>query len=134
MAEVDHYEKIANQFEIRFLEVGTVLQPRNVVALEALAFAYTSAGEYHKGLAIDRKLVAAEPGNPMILYNLACSLSLVGEIDECLQTLELAIAEGYEDWRHMERDPDLLNARRDPRYGRLRNALRRPFRDTDDSA
>lgn len=128
----DLFQQLADQFEIAFLERGTEIQPRNIGALEALAFAYTRTGEYQRGLAIDRRLAEAWPHNPMILYNLACSLSLVGDLDACVDTLQEAINLGYDDWRHMDADEDLENLRADPRYAGLRKRICPPSHDADE--
>jgi hypothetical protein len=59
-----------------------------------------------------------------VRYNLACSLALVGRIDESFDELARAISNGYDDADHLEADEDLAALRGDPRYAALLLALR----------
>ena len=103
-------------FEIEFYERVIERSPDSVDVLMALGDDYTKAGRYREGLAIDLKLAKLRSNDPVVHYNLACSYSLLGQVDEALETLRRAIALGYRDFNHMQRDPDLENVRRDPRY------------------
>ncbi len=103
-------------FEIQFYERVIKRNPNSVDVLMALGDDYTKAGRYREGLAIDLKLAKLRSNDPVVHYNLACSYSLLGQVDEALETLRRAIAVGYRDFSHMQRDPDLENVRRDPRY------------------
>ena len=87
--------------------------------LESLGNAYTRCGRIEDGLAVDRRLVAIIPKSPIAHYNLACSLSLLGKIDEAIESLEHAVRLGYNDFDYLEHDPDLANVRRDGRYRSL---------------
>jgi hypothetical protein len=51
-----------------------------------------------------------------IAYDRACCLALAGRKDEALAQLEVAIAAGFQDFAHMERDSDLESLRGDPRW------------------
>lgn len=96
-------------FEIEFFE-GLIAQDENFVdALIPLGDAYTKAGEYEKGLKIDLKLSRLRPNDPLVHYNLACSFSLLGEIDLSYDALERAIMLGYDDFKHLVKDMDLKN-------------------------
>jgi tetratricopeptide (TPR) repeat protein len=109
-------DRLALEFEIGFFERVLAHEPHNLAALEVLGHAYTRAGEIEKGLEIDRRLAALLPRNAIVHYNLACSLSLLGRIDEALDVLRRAISLGYSDFEFLARDPDLVNVRRDARY------------------
>ena len=112
-------KKTSVVFEIEFYEKLLVQKEDFVDALIPLAEAYTKAGEYHKGLAVDKKLSVLKSDDPVVHYNLACSYSLVGEVDLALQTLQQAIALGYKDFGYMNQDPDLSLVRKDQRYKKL---------------
>jgi tetratricopeptide (TPR) repeat protein len=112
-------ERLALDFEIGFFEKVLLHDPENLDALEVLGHAYTRAGRIEKGLEVDRKLVRMLPENALAHYNLACSLSLLGRIDEALESLERALALGYSDFDYLAQDPDLENVRRDGRYKAL---------------
>ncbi|MFH2137960.1 MAG: tetratricopeptide repeat protein [Candidatus Omnitrophota bacterium] len=103
-------------FEIDFFEKLIQDNADYVDALIPLAENYTKAGDYENGLRIDKKLVKLRPDDAVIRYNLACSYSILGEIDKALATLRKAIDLGYSDFKFIEQDPDLLNLRKDLRY------------------
>jgi hypothetical protein len=47
---------------------------------------------------------------------LACSYALLEKIDDSIDALKKAIILGYDDFRHMQFDPDLKNLQADARY------------------
>jgi len=103
-------------FEIDFYERLLKEKPRFVQALIALGEAYTKKGFFKKGLLIDTRLAKLRPHDATVRYNLACSYSLLGEIEKALQQLRLSIRLGYADFEHMDKDPDLENLRNHPDY------------------
>lgn len=103
-------------FEIRFFENILRDRPDFDQALIALGEAYTRKGLYQEGLKVDEKLARLRPDDPMVLYNLACSYSLLERVDESLSTMKAAIFYGYEDFEHLKNDADLLNLRQDKRF------------------
>ena len=103
-------------FEISFYERLVKGNPNFVDALIPLAEAYTRKGLYEKGLQVDRRLARLRKHDPVVHYNLACSLALVGKKDEAFSALERAIRLGYHDFDHLKKDSDLKNLRDDPRF------------------
>lgn len=97
--------------EIRFYESLTKERPNFIQALISLGNAYTSKGFYKEGLAVDRRLVQLKPEDPIIHYNLACSLSLLGEVEEAYTQLKKAVLLGYDEFSYILQDPDLENVR-----------------------
>ena len=63
------------------------------------------------------------PGEPTFHYNLACSYSLLGELDAAFGALDRAIELGYDEVDHLRRDPDLENLRGDRRYHQILRKL-----------
>ncbi|MDP3980841.1 MAG: hypothetical protein Q8Q33_05450 [Chlamydiota bacterium] len=112
------------EFEIAFYEKLLEKDPFFIDALIPLAEDYTRIGEFEKGLKTDQTLARLEPNNPVIHYNLACSLSLSGEMETAIHTLERAVELGYRDFSHMERDPDLENLRKTQFYSALKEKIR----------
>lgn len=110
-------------FEIGFYENLLKEKPDFIQALIALGDAYTKRGFYQKGLQIDKRLVQLKPDDPIVFYNLACSYSLLGLIDEGLDALKRAIKLGYRDFRWLEKDPDLENLRKTPEYNLIIKGL-----------
>jgi len=103
-------------FEITFYNGLIAKNPKFAEALIALGDLYTKAGMYKEGLAVDEQLVQLRPNDPIVLYNLACSYSLLKKIDMAYRAFKKAINCGYSDFDYLERDDDLLNLRRDRRF------------------
>ena len=106
-------------FEISFFERLIKQNPNYVDALIPLAELYTRKGLYDKGLKVDRHLAELRKHDPIVHYNLACSLALASKKDEALEVLEKAVELGYSDFDHLKRDNDLQNLRADPRFQSL---------------
>jgi tetratricopeptide (TPR) repeat protein len=111
--------RIGGDFEVRILEAALKSDNDNFDVLFALGNAYTQAGRYEEGLKIDMRLSELEPDNPVVHYNLACSLSLLSKIDEAIEELERSFELGYREYNHTVSDPDLENVKKDKRFGEL---------------
>lgn len=107
------------EFEIHFYEKLLRAYPDFVDVLVPLGDAYTRRGLYDKGLQIDVRLTQLRPEDALAWYNLACSYSLLNRIDEACEALRQAAALGYRDVDYVQKDPDLLNLRRSPKYRQL---------------
>lgn len=103
-------------FELRFLEEVLAQDPCHEEALMLLGHAYTRQGDYERGRQIDERLTRLRPADPTAFYNLACSHSLLGQLDEAVTALARAVSLGYRDLAHILKDPDLVQLRRDPRF------------------
>jgi len=121
--EQDDLERL--DFEIEFFEAVLARTPDYFDVLNALAYDYTARGLYEKGLDADRRLAQLRPKDAGVIYNLACSLSLTGHIDEAFTTLARAVFLGYRDFLHINEDPDLEPLRRDPRFRTFLELARR---------
>ena len=106
-------------FEIRFLEDLLARGGERADLLAHLGYLYTRAGRHLDALAVDQRMVALRPNDPIAHYNLACSYSNLGRIEQGFRALEKALALGYRDFDHMQRDEDLANLRRHPRWNEL---------------
>lgn len=98
-------------FEIKFYEEILKQQPDFINVLIPLGDVYTHKGFYKEGLAVDEKLTQLLPNDPIVYYNLACSLSLVGRPIESLTKLKKAVVLGYDEFSFMSQDSDLDNVR-----------------------
>ena len=103
-------------FEIEFCERLLQKRPHFIQALSLLGDLYTKKGFYLKGLKVDEMLSLLKPHDPVVLYNLACSYSLLNEKDKALCSIKQAINCGYDDFDHIESDTDLDNLRSDSRF------------------
>ncbi|HYE31831.1 MAG TPA: hypothetical protein VEH27_10400 [Methylomirabilota bacterium] len=110
--------------EIGFLEGVTKRDPSYVDALQILGDDYTKRGRFTDGLQIDERLSTLRPSDPLVFYNLACSYSLMGKLEEGVSALERALLLGYRDFKWMIEDPDLENLRKSPFYTRVRARVR----------
>ncbi len=97
-------------------------------ALFPLAELYTQLGQYDKGLNVDLKLAQLYPEDCAVIYNLACSYSLCGQLDDAIDTLKKAIGLGWDDVEHMQTDPDLEAVRQHPLFSALLNQLNKRSR------
>ena len=112
----EHLKQEDIDFEIAFYNGLIEKNPNFVEALVALGDLYTKAGMYREGLSVDETLVQLKPEDPVVLYNLACSYSLLKDIDKAFRTFKKAINRGYYDFEHLEHDSDLSNLRKDRRF------------------
>jgi tetratricopeptide (TPR) repeat protein len=115
----------ALDIQIQFMEGVVRRDPRYVEALQLLGDNYTKRGRYSEGLGVDERLAALEPENPLVFYNLACSYALLDRFDDAADSIERALSLGYRDFKWMARDPDLKKLRSHPRYGIIREKIRR---------
>ncbi|MDD5618557.1 MAG: hypothetical protein PHG69_05630 [Candidatus Omnitrophica bacterium] len=106
-------------FEIEFYENILKDRPDFVEALKALAELYTKSGKYDKGLELDKRLIGLVPEDDIVYYNLACSYSLLQDIDNSLEAIKKAVKLGYSDFSYMHNDPDLENLRKDRRFAEV---------------
>lgn len=117
-------EKRDLDIEIGFLEGLVDRDPSFVDALQLLGDDYTRRGKFLAGLRIDQKLACLRPRDPLVFYNLACSLCLTKRFQEAIDALEQSINLGYRDFRWLAEDPDLSELRKQPVYRRIRAKLR----------
>lgn len=103
-------------FEVRFYEKILERKPDFIEALMALGDIYTKQGRYEDGLKVDQRLAVLRPDDDTVFYNLACSYSLVNNVDEALVSIKRAVDCGYDNFDYLERDNDLDNLRRDKRF------------------
>lgn len=111
-------------FEIKFYEKVLKESPDFVEALLVLGDLYTRTGFYEKGLRIDQRLTKLRPKEAIVFYNLACSQSLLNNLDAAWESLGRAVDLGYNDWQFMSKDPDLEKLRKDERFQGLLESLK----------
>jgi tetratricopeptide (TPR) repeat protein len=71
-----------------------------------------------------RKVADAHPENAPVVYNLACALAQTGRIEEAMAALDDAADAGFMDFRHMQKDPDLVPLRGRAEFAALIERLR----------
>lgn len=116
----DHRARILfSDFEVGLSRAVLDSNPRHARALEMLGQALTRAGRHNEALEADLRLARLRPKDPVAFYNLACSYSNLENLDAAFDALRRAFDLGYRDYRHLLRDPDLENVRRDRRFKSL---------------
>lgn len=96
---------------LTLLEAVAASMPGDAEALRALADQYTEEGFHAEGLAADLRLASRFPEDPLVHYNLACSLSLTGDLEAALRALQRSVKLGYGDFKHLMSDQDLAALR-----------------------
>ena len=74
------------------------------------------AGRYDEARRLLREGLEAKPGNPSILYDLACVEALAGEPDTALELLNEAIAKNERFREYAQKDDDLASIRGNARF------------------
>lgn len=110
---------ILSSFQVGLSKAVLESNPKDVRALEMLGQALTRSGKHDEALEADLRLAGLRPKDPIAFYNLACSYSHLDNLDAAFDALHRAFDLGYRDYRHLLRDPDLENVRRDRRFKRL---------------
>jgi len=111
--------------EISFLEGLIRRDAQYVEALQILGDDYTRRGRLEDGLKVDQQLSQLQPRSPIVFYNLACSHSLTGELDQAASALEKALNLGYRDFTWLAKDPDLHQLRQHPLYRSIESKIQK---------
>ena len=69
------------------------------------------------------RAIEIDPEDPVVLYNVACNLATLGELESAIEYLDSAIQHGTVSAAWMRNDEDLANLRSDPRYSKLLEQL-----------
>ncbi len=112
-------EGLVRSFELELYSAFLSSEPNNLEILVEVGNLYTRLGQFKEGLKVDEKLVKINPKEAIFHYNLACSQSLLGQIDLAIESLKHAIALGYRNFDYLVKDADLENARKDRRFQEL---------------
>jgi quercetin dioxygenase-like cupin family protein len=76
------------------------------------------AGRYDEARRLLYEGLEAKPGNPSIIYDLACVEALAGESDRALELLNEAVAANERFSEYAQTDEDFASIRDDPRFPR----------------
>jgi tetratricopeptide (TPR) repeat protein len=100
------------------LAVGGVPGAHDVSAWEWVftAAPHLRAGDHEAAKATIREGLEEKPGNPSLLYHLACAEALAGERDAALEHLNAAVAAAERFRDYARDDEDFASIRDDPRF------------------
>ena len=108
-----------SDFELDFFEAVLRRNAKSVAVLRCLGELLARKGLYERSLELDQQLVTLLPDDGVARYNLACSLAMVGSKQKAIEELARAIEQGYDDFHHIEIDPDLDGLRDEPAFDAL---------------
>ena len=111
---------------LRKAEERLKLQPDDTRARYMGANALVALGEREIGLEWARAAAAAEPDEPMLLYNIGCIYSLAGQIEEAIDALTRSVDFGLTQRGWFEHDNNLDPLREHPRFRALMERLAPP--------
>ncbi len=99
------------------------LNPDDARALYLGAGALVQLGDGERGLDWTRRAYAIDSEDPSVLYNVACSYSNMGRVDDAIACLEKAVQNGFGHREWFENDSDLDPLRGDERFQALMKRL-----------
>lgn len=75
--------------------------------------------DFAKSAALFAQAIAQGDHDPSTYYNAACAFALIGQSEKAFQLLESAIAQGWSDAEHLQKDSDFNSLHADPRWTKL---------------
>lgn len=127
-ATIRRIADLSDRFEQDVLEQALRQNPNDFESLVRLGELYSRAGRSEDGLTVDLQLVLMAPSDPIVRYNLACSLAMTRQVDASVAALREAIRLGYVDVDHLMNDPDLSEVRKHARFDGILRLLQRATR------
>jgi serine/threonine protein kinase/tetratricopeptide (TPR) repeat protein len=97
--------------QIRLVDEHLELNPDDPRACILGAGAHAHVGDAERSAFFAGRAMAADPDDPMLLYNVSCAYALLGRTEDALTALEQAVDRGFGDKGWMEHDSDLDSVR-----------------------
>ena len=108
---------------LRVIERHVELYPEDARALYLGTGVLIEVGDTKRSLEWAARALAIDPEESAILYNVACTYSLLGEKEQALDCLEKAVRNGFGHKAWVENDPDFTSLRNLPRFQALLQRL-----------
>jgi serine/threonine protein kinase/tetratricopeptide (TPR) repeat protein len=109
--------------QIRLVDEHLELNPDDPRACILGAGAHARVGDAERSAFFAGRAIAADPDDPMLLYNVACTYAVLNRIDDALNALEQAVDRGFGDKGWMENDSDLDSLHGNQRYNALHQKM-----------
>ncbi|MGK2961471.1 MAG: protein kinase domain-containing protein [Gemmatimonadaceae bacterium] len=107
----------------RLIDQHLEMNPDDPRACVLAAIAHAALNDPEKSVMFANRALAADPDDPMLLYNVACNYAQLDRVDDSLDALERAVDKGWGDKAWLEHDSDLDSIRSSPRYKQIIQAL-----------
>lgn len=117
---LENDKKFSAAFEL-YQKVHHDAPENNVITFKLAGLAY-SRGDFASSAKYYALL--APNGNPTVLYNMACSLSMAGEERKALEALEDAVQKGFNQLSVMKKDPDLAAIRDTKKFAQILKSVK----------
>jgi tetratricopeptide (TPR) repeat protein len=111
------------QRTLKLIEERLELNPDDARATNLGAGLMAKAGDRDRTIDYIRRSLAIDPEDSGMLYNIACSYSLISMPEEALSSLETALDNGFGHKEWLEHDSDLDSIRATPRFQALTQAM-----------
>jgi serine/threonine protein kinase/Flp pilus assembly protein TadD len=105
--------------QTRLVDEHLELNPDDPRACILAAGAHARLGDADRAVFFAGRAMAADPDDPMLLYNVACTYASLNRIDDALDALEQSVDRGFGDKGWMETDSDLDSLHASQRYNAL---------------
>ena len=95
------------------------LNPKIAQAYFYRGIVYALQAKQDQAIADFKKTIELNPKESSVYYNLACIYSVKKNVKDSCAWLERAVANGYDKWDNMKKDPDLVNIRDSACYQKI---------------
>lgn len=95
---------------------ASLVWSQEVTKLTVQAYAAYNQKDYAKSAALYADAIARGDHDPETYYNAACAFALSGQSEPAFQNLEQAIAQGWSNAEHLQKDTDLNSLHEDARW------------------
>ena len=108
---------------VHYLKQSAQLDPENIHVFLALAWSYKRVGQLEQAIVEMKNAVQVDSSSAIAQYNLACYLSLAGDVPNALMHLSIALELNRDFRGFVEGETDFDNIRKEPGFRALTSAI-----------
>jgi serine/threonine protein kinase/Flp pilus assembly protein TadD len=108
---------------VQIVEERLELNPDDTRALIFGAGSLAALGDVDRAADMASQALKIDPEDPALLYNVACTFSQIGKLEDAIEVLERAVDKGFGQKEWIEHDPDFAAIRGTPRYEAILEAM-----------